>query len=562
MTDALANILKEERRYTPSAFKHFGVSCLGMSVQIPLWGEAGNRTYNFTKPHEERMSGSRNVKASLFGDFSGDSVILVEGEWDLFSAYEAGIANVATPTNGAGTFTKQMAELLSGKAITIVYDCDEAGKRGASKAAEMLIEQGCKVKILELPYPPDSKKDLRDFLTSNTNPKEAFELLEKGSVWQSEVHDSSSEKIVSQAISMNKVTSKEVNWLWFPYVAKRFVTSLIGDPGCGKSRLVVQLASAISNGGEFWNEAQLDQGKVLLLSSEDPIEEVLKPRLESAKANMENVFALNAQISFDEIGQVAIREMVNRFQPSLLVIDPIVSYLGGATNMNSANEVRVKMNFLGDIARTGNLAVLIVRHLNKGKNEKAIYSGNGSIDFVAACRSEVMLAKDPDNKSRRLFGQTKNNLSKEGDSLSLEMSQEGLIFLRKEARNLDDIIRSESAVSAKDDGLLNVRNLAIETLKDGPMLTKAFFEMLESGGYPKRTVERALSEEPSIFKISIKFDGAERGAGVWIVGVQNHLEAVKARKFGGVEALQSFLQSVNLQDRQNSAQNRDGVENE
>ena len=45
-------------------------------------------------------------------------------------------------------------------------------------------------------------------------------------------------------ISMDEVQSKEVNWLWYPYIPYGKITIIQGDPGEGKTTLAVKTGGA------------------------------------------------------------------------------------------------------------------------------------------------------------------------------------------------------------------------------------------------------------------------------------------------------------------------------
>lgn len=45
-------------------------------------------------------------------------------------------------------------------------------------------------------------------------------------------------------IHMEDVVSKEVEWLWYPYIPYGKITIIEGDPGEGKTTLVLMLAAA------------------------------------------------------------------------------------------------------------------------------------------------------------------------------------------------------------------------------------------------------------------------------------------------------------------------------
>lgn len=51
-----------------------------------------------------------------------------------------------------------------------------------------------------------------------------------------------------EIIKASDITPKEVRWLWYPYIPFGKVTLLQGDPGDGKSKLMLSLAALLSKG--------------------------------------------------------------------------------------------------------------------------------------------------------------------------------------------------------------------------------------------------------------------------------------------------------------------------
>ena len=48
-------------------------------------------------------------------------------------------------------------------------------------------------------------------------------------------------------IKASEIEPKEVKWLWYPYIPFGKVTLLQGDPGDGKSKLMLSIAALHSN---------------------------------------------------------------------------------------------------------------------------------------------------------------------------------------------------------------------------------------------------------------------------------------------------------------------------
>lgn len=90
-----------------------------------------------------------------------ESAVLCEGYMDVIAFYQAGIKNVFAPLGTA--FTQNQAELLSvsgAKSAVVAFDSDDAGRKAASKAVEILREKNIAAKVAEF----GNSKDPDEFL--------------------------------------------------------------------------------------------------------------------------------------------------------------------------------------------------------------------------------------------------------------------------------------------------------------------------------------------------------------------------------------------------------------
>jgi RecA-family ATPase len=109
----------------------------------------------------------------------------------------------------------------------------------------------------------------------------------------------------------------------------------------------------------------------------------------------------------------------------LIVIDPITAYLAGIDSHINA-DVRAVLAPLGQLAARHSVAVVCVSHLNKGGaasggSGDALLRVSGSLAFVAAPRAAFIVARDPENRARRLFLPAKNNLGRDGTGLAFSV---------------------------------------------------------------------------------------------------------------------------------------------
>lgn len=90
-------------------------------------------------------------------------LILIEGQIDAITLFQAGLENVVA-TQGTA-FTEEMARLIRRYAsqVTICYDGDEAGQDSAGKAADILLAAGLDVRIATLTEGHDPDSYVRKF---------------------------------------------------------------------------------------------------------------------------------------------------------------------------------------------------------------------------------------------------------------------------------------------------------------------------------------------------------------------------------------------------------------
>jgi len=106
----------------------------------------------------ETIFGLNLTKENIKG---GKAAVLVEGNLDLLSSYQAGITNVAAPLGTALTIIQ--CKLLARFADTIVlaFDADAAGNVATERSIELLLGQGLKVKVTELKGAKDPDELIR-----------------------------------------------------------------------------------------------------------------------------------------------------------------------------------------------------------------------------------------------------------------------------------------------------------------------------------------------------------------------------------------------------------------
>ena len=225
-------------------------------------------------------------------------------------------------------------------------------------------------------------------------------------------------------ISMADVTREEVEWLWYPYIPYGKLTIVHGDPGEGKTTFVLALAALLTTGRPLPGHAEPRPPiSVIFQTAEDGLGDTIKPRLEQNGADCARVLVIDESQNELTLDDARLLEAIQRTGARLLVFDPIQAYLGTGTDMHRANEVRPILKRLHRVAQQTHCAVILIGHMNKMQNTKQSYRLLGSVDFMAAVRSALVVGRDKEDPTLRIVAHGKSNLAPQGRSICFALSE-------------------------------------------------------------------------------------------------------------------------------------------
>lgn len=222
----------------------------------------------------------------------------------------------------------------------------------------------------------------------------------------------------------SEVQSTDVRWLWYPFIAIGKITLLQGDPGDGKSTMMMNLIAELSTGGKTPDGCKIGAPqKVIYQCSEDGVSDTIKPRLERYGADCRKIAFINEEVYNGlTLDDERIRQAIIEFRPRLVVIDPIQAYLGSDSDLQIAGRARKLMRRLGMWAAGYDCAIVLIGHLNKKEGSKGLYRSLGSIDVVAAARSVLQVERDTENPDIRIVHQIKNSLAPTAEDIRFSIS--------------------------------------------------------------------------------------------------------------------------------------------
>lgn len=322
-------------------------------------------------------------------------------------------------------------------------------------------------------------------------------------------------------INMESVEVEQIEWLFYPFIPFGKVTIIQGDPGEGKTTMVLQIIAKLTRGEkilpeqetEIKVEAEMDGDSdvciaessvkpvnVIYQTAEDGLGDTIKPRLLAARADCSRVLVIDDREQPLTMLDVRLEEAIVQTKARLVVLDPIQGFLGAEVDMHRANEIRPLMKRVAVLAEKYHCAIILIGHMNKNSNGKSSYRGLGSIDFQAAARSVLIVGKIKDEPETRVVCHVKSSLAPEGKSIAFRLDKDtGFEWIGEYDISADDLLSGDS----RGQKSRKAKEFLLEILADGGMTQKKIEEEAERCGIKKKTLRNA--------KLELEIDSVKRG---------------------------------------------------
>ncbi len=197
---------------------------------------------------------------------------------------------------------------------------------------------------------------------------------------------------------------------------------LAGDPGIGKSTILLQTGKSVCSGGK----------KILYVSAEESASQI-KLRAERLGVKSDKLY-IYSQTNFD-----LIKRQIEEMKPDMLVIDSIQAvYSQNITSSpGSVSQIRECTNILMDIAKNKNITVVVIGHVTKDGN----IAGPKVLEHMV---DTVIYFEGDRYKSYRLLRCMKNRFGTTNEVGVFNMCDDGLheisnpseLFLNERTKNI------------------------------------------------------------------------------------------------------------------------------
>lgn len=299
--------------------------------------------------------------------------------------------------------------------------------------------------------------------------------------------------VIDQVEYYSQVRARRVEWLWYPYVPYGKLTVIQGDPGEGKSTLILNIAALLSTGKPMPDGSLVESPQTIIYQcAEDSVEDTVKPRLVAAGADCDKIaFIVEDDIALtltDERIENAIKQTGAR----LVILDPIQAFIPPDSDMLNATKMRSTMRKLAGVAEKYQCAIVLIGHMNKAGAGKNMYRGLGSIDIAAIARSILMVARDEANPQIRYVFPVKSSLAPEGSAIGFRIGTDSRIEWLGKMDIDQKQLTEDSGIKLGKSAL--AQRYILELLGEGDMLGKDVYARIAELGIKSRTVETAKKE--------------------------------------------------------------------
>lgn len=402
----------EGRGLAPETISHFrlGYDVVRDAISIPVFkgGELINIKYRFLKPTGAKYGSEKGAETWLYNDegiahgLRHNKILVVEGEFDLMSVWQAGIKNVVSPASGKNSYGPWIELLDPIKEVYIAYDNDRPGRETAKEMAERIGVD----KSFEVAY-PEGIKDANEYFREHVldDYKSLIKLAKPYYSYQFKgIGD------IIDGLRNNKDETVSVPFIPKVQIEKDWLVVISGRSNVGKTTYSLNLADSLAAQGH----------PVLIMPFERGIESVGKRFLQVKFDKTLNAFKEATNSEWDDMTRDCVETPIyfalpkkdeitetivtarRLFNVKFVIIDHL-DYIVRSSTQSKESEIGQTLQELKRVAEDNKVVMLIVTHVRKIdqagsllKKTPGIEDLKGSASLYQDPECVIMLGSDVD----------------------------------------------------------------------------------------------------------------------------------------------------------------------
>ncbi|WCZ32422.1 AAA family ATPase [Corynebacterium massiliense] len=326
------------------------------------------------------------------------AVYVVEGEKDVKEIRRNWRSAAVSQAGGSNNDpSKADWSPLKGRDVVIIADNDKPGHKRAQSLSIYLQGLGLdRPESIRVTTAAGAANDAAEHILAGYSPDDLEELEPK--IGRRRV----------RLVAASTVKTESVDWLIDQWIPRGMLTLLAGREGVGKSTIACSWVAQFSRQGM----------KCAYLNSEDSRSYTVRPRLEAAGANLDNVFFIDVDTETGREGQLRLPADTDLLFNELssegvefVVLDAAKSAMDPRLDGYRDDDIRQFLEPLAANADKHGITILGLAHFGKREGKDTGRLMLGSIAWSQIARSVLSAAVDED-EGRLIVTNTKSNLAR------------------------------------------------------------------------------------------------------------------------------------------------------
>lgn len=191
----------------------------------------------------------------------------------------------------------------------------------------------------------------------------------------------------------------------------------------------------------------------------------------------------------------AIEAAIRDVNAALFILDPLVATLDQETNSYRDQDIRRALAPVAALAERTGVAVICIRHLNKGGSQNPKYRGGGSIGIIGAARAAFLFGDVPGRDGTHAMAPTKGNLwRRKPQALEYtieERNDQPVIVWHGESQCTAVSLLAQPESAEESNACVEAQKFLVEILRDGEIDSKDVIREARAAGVSEKTLHRA-----------------------------------------------------------------------